>query len=75
MVSEQEAWKQRMVWRSKPLVSIRAELVRVNGKHSRLCNEAARRLEELSRDLLEAREERDSWRRVAEKLEGERQQG
>lgn len=75
MVSEQEAYTKMMIWRSKPLVSIRAELVRVNGKNARLCSEAARRLEELSSQLKVAREERDSWRRVAESLEIKIQQG
>jgi hypothetical protein len=75
VVSEQEAWEQRMVWWAKPLVTIRAELYKVNGKHAKLCNEAARRLEEFSRHLQEVRSDRDLWRRVAEELESKRQSG
>ena len=47
MVSEHEAYEQMMAWRNKSSVQIRAELVRVTGKHQMLCNEAADRLEEL----------------------------
>ena len=47
VASEHEAYEQMMVWRNKSLVQIRAELVRVTGKHQMLCNEAADRLEEL----------------------------
>lgn len=75
MVSEQEEYAKNMTWRSKSLVAIRRELVRVNGKNSRLCIEAARRLEELSNQLKIAREERDAWRRAAESMENKIQQG
>jgi len=55
MSGDQESGERNMVWRAKPLKTIRAELVRVNGKHARLCSEAARRLEGLSKQIEQIR--------------------
>ena len=66
-----------MTWRAKPLKTIRAELVRVNGKHARLCSEASRRLEGLSKQIEQIRliavSDRSSVEKVAyiiAKIEG-----
>lgn len=55
MASDQEAWAKRKAWESKSLTEIRGELVRAEGKHQRLCNEASRRLAELANKIDQIR--------------------
>jgi hypothetical protein len=77
MSGDQESGERNMIWRAKPLKTIRVELVRVNGKHARLCSEAARRLEGLSKQIEQIRliavSDRSSVEKVAyitAKIEG-----
>jgi hypothetical protein len=77
MSGDQESGERNMTWRAKPLKTIRAELVRVNGKHARLCSEASRRLEGLSKQIEQIRliavSDRSSVEKVAyiiAKIEG-----